>query len=435
MKQLTSNKSFFMHPIPVSLLAWAICYIAYGLQFSSRLWIPFPKLAPVGVTIAIGMIAAFAISFAVPIRRHASIELVEPSSTLLHRAWLMFGFLNLLLILEFIYCGYIPLISMALGANISHFAFGIPSLHGFVFAGYLFFSSCGMIAFMLFRKPHYLIPTFLAVVVGLLVVSRKMFMVSSLQSFILLLLLAQKPLRALGFTLLGGVVIMLCFGVAGDLRSGSVIDDDAGFKEDGIMQTVPGADWAYMYITTPLHNLAYASIYTDAEHNRFPVRTLSPLLPSIIRSEMSGGADQFERMSRSRYWLESSMFNVSTAYLPAYLDRGFFGIFAYALITSLVVSVVYHHASSWTGLIMLATLYAANVLTVFSDNFVNLNVAGQFIWLGLIAASCRIRLIFNTNHTSVKRISDDSFELDDEYSSSLRNCDSASPHNSMGVSA
>lgn len=40
---------------------------------------------------------------------------------------------------EFLYFGYVPMFSMISGKKISHFDFGIASLHGLLLAGYLFF--------------------------------------------------------------------------------------------------------------------------------------------------------------------------------------------------------------------------------------------------------------------------------------------------------
>ncbi|MCO8121619.1 oligosaccharide repeat unit polymerase [Stieleria sp. TO1_6] len=386
------RKRLWLHPTLVTMAAWIVCIWLYQMRLSNRLWLDLGDVAGVSAIVILGMTLGLMASCLPPVKIRRFYDIEDPDRRTERSAWFAFAILTILFLLEVLYSGFIPILAKLRGQQISHFAFGIPSVHGFVLAGYLFFTSCGVLAFLKYRGWRYLLPAISSVVIAVLIVNRKLLMVAVIQSLVLVILMNQRPLRATIITASVIVFTVLTFGVVGDIRSGSVIDDSGGFTRDTIVQKIPGLDWAYLYLTTPIHNLTYASIHADPENGAFPRRTFGPLIPSVLDGTDEDASDRYRTAAKTRHWLDSPMFNVSTAFINPLLDYGMYGVFFYAILTSYVASSVFFLSEDWVGIIVSVTLYATSVLTVFSDSFVNLNVIGQLLWVFVVYGLSRFRI-------------------------------------------
>ncbi len=375
------RKRWLVSPWFLFVSAWLVVSGLYATGISSRLSFSALDAWLTGLAVATLFTFGFAAAAAIKVRhRHYQIVL---SRHLVKRFWRLFYVLLGLSLIEVLVAGTIPIVSKLSGASLSHFEFGIPSVHGLVLAGYLFFSTVGVLFWRLTGQRRFLLPLLLLFIWAIGVVSRKLFMVGFMQAFMAYILIT--PIRGRTF-LLGAVsalAVISLFGAVGQIRTGAeVIDNYGGFAEDSSPLTL-GPKWVYLYATTPLHNLIYATRNVEPEGNVLFTRTTEPLVPSVVTSALFGTVDRSQRYldaAAERYWLESEVFNVSTAGIEPYLDVGWIGISGFLIFVGALSGLVYHLSRGLTGTVAVITLMSAATLSIYSNNYVNWNLVGQMLW-------------------------------------------------------
>lgn len=279
---------------------------------------------------------------------------------------------------EFVYSGYIPLISMIKGNAISHFNFGIHSLHGMVMSfGALLFTTWFFI-FYITKNKTALFWVILILLLFALMVTRKMMVVSILQSTLLVFFLRSNN-KVLYKIIFGGLLFPIIFGIIGDIRTGRELFLSLSHFTVAYPEWLPtGFGWTYIYITTPIANLVSAIDMTT--NLTYDFTFLKGLLPSVIRVfffEVDDNAFDNE-------WQISGAFNIATGFLGIYKSFGFTGIFIFNFILGFLYKVVLLKTNQLKYFLILVIFSSITILLLFSNNFFNLNTASQLIFAYLI---------------------------------------------------
>lgn len=384
--EIRINKKAALSPFSLFAGSWILVSLLYVSGLSERLSFDgFHVLA-----LSAGVISLFVLGYgaAAFVFQRCNDFVISISPAFEIRFWRWFWLLVGLSILEFAVCGYVPLLEKLKGTEVSHFEFGISSLHGFLLAGYLFFSTCAVVLWRITGNHAYLAILAATLLWAVLVLSRKLFMVAFLQIGMAYYGVVRFRLRR-ALAIFGLVAAaLLLFGIVGDVRTGGeLIDEYGGFETPADSSFSLGSRWAYLYATTPLHNLLHASSSVSPEYNYGFRRTLSPLVPSAIQAAFGQavwGADRFQRMADERYWIESSIFNVSTAMIGPFIDLGWMGAALFLISVGILSRAVYARSRTLFGYVASIMLGAAAVLSIYSNNYVNLNMLGQILWAVLV---------------------------------------------------
>lgn len=399
---IVNKNKIYINPILILSSVWVFVSILYVMYLSPRLYYSIDKVFSVAFFVVSPALISYFLLFvfrSVVKRRKKNLELVFGKNEIKKIRFIFFGLVTLSLI-EFAIEGYIPLISKMRGASISHFDFGIPSVHGFLMAGFLSLSTIALVLYQQTKNRLYLYVILYTFFWAMLIVSRKVFMVGVTQWVFVYLCLNRVSFLKVMKVVTIALIVVIAFGMVGDIRSGAGhINDLGGFKSDSLILSIPGLNWIYLYMTTPLHNFIYATQNAIPEYNILYTRTFNSLVPSIVVEAINGSGSRYDfaaAASNVGSWFESESFNVSTAMLQPYIDNGWIGVQILMALLGVVSGWVFFSGSGAMAFFSLITISTACVLSIYSDNFTNLNFIGQFIFYILIFMKFRyknVRLI------------------------------------------
>jgi oligosaccharide repeat unit polymerase len=376
-------KKGFKNPATVFLCSWLFVVCLYFLRLSDRLYFDLFDFEIVFFVFAFFLFGWFVSKLFWRADRTVNVD-VSVISKKNKKLFFLWWTLILFSFFEFFYFGYIPVLSMISGRKVSHFEFGIASLHGLVLAGYLFFSTMFSILYIFTKRRIYLLFILWVFLYGAMVMSRKLIMVSVFQicsSYFLVypitLILVFRVVVVLFFSI-------MVFGFLGDIRTGNDVILEYGMFNSEIFEVFPGLSWVYIYLTTPVHNLVYAATNYLGEGSLFLQRTFEPLIPSVFSnifdSAQSPNADRFLAAGQERYWLESEIFNVSTAFISPYIDNGLVGVSVFSIGLGFFSGLFYGRPVGLAWLFFSVMFMSAAALSIYSNNYTNLNFVGQFFW-------------------------------------------------------
>jgi oligosaccharide repeat unit polymerase len=176
----------------------------------------------------------------------------------------------------------------------------------------------------------------------------------------------------------GALIMVLIFGVIGDLRSGAEAFLALAQPSENFPKWMPsGFLWVYMYLTTPLNNLQFDVNKEMISYDLSFPNTLSLLFPSVIRNVL------FDNSS-AEDTLVTQAFNVGTAFQGPYLDCGRFGIFVFGFVVGFVSGCYYRNRSSLYFKISYSVIAQCCLLSIFYNHFCYLPILFQFFILYLI---------------------------------------------------
>jgi oligosaccharide repeat unit polymerase len=206
--------------------------------------------------------------------------------------------------------GYIPLIRGIQTGDTGYLDFGIHSVQGFYNA---FANALGVLSFYLYLKSgrkRYLGICLLILVVFALFVTRQNIVSMIVESFVVYCFIRGRV--ALRKFVIGAVLVLVLFGLAGNLRSGE-IREIAGIKEE--YRNLPDAAiWGYVYSYFNILNLD--NFTTNPNVPAYNGVSVFGLLPSFVRPTVANYEDS----------LELPEFNTSSYIALIYLDVGFWGV-------------------------------------------------------------------------------------------------------------
>lgn len=304
--------------------------------------------------------------------------------TKIFKIWIIFT------IIEIIYFKGLPLLSLlGIGGVGTYTEWGIPSLHGFLNAIVITLSNYFFYYYLSKKNKRYLHLYLLCLLWPIILVTRQMLLTMVVQATFIYILCNNIKIGSILKVIFSGFIIVLLFGLVGDLRSGD---------SDSFIQLVqPSSDyptwlpsgflWVYIYMVSPLNNVNFNIIkYPDFNFNLSPL--ISSFFPSFIREKIFPPTNQFN------FQLVNENLNVSTMF-PTYLDSfGYFGSLFFYFLLGLIISFFYLKFKSekpniqW--LFFVVIILHNFIFSVFVDFFFNLVFLFQFFLHFLITKSLKL---------------------------------------------
>jgi len=241
-----------------------------------------------------------------------------------------------LTILEIGYFRSLPILSIFGIGDGAYTEWGIPSLHGLLNSMILVISNYCLYLYIQKKEKKYLIYFLLCLLWPLILITRQLFMSMAVQGILVYFFFNKLRLKNIfRFGILALIVILL-FGIVGDLRSGS---SDSFINIAQPSSNYPaflpsGFLWFYIYITSPLNNVNF-NIHDYPLFNFNPSPLLSSILPSFIRDKITfwGQANNFK--------LVDDLLNVSSMF-PNYLSAfGYIGSIFFYFLMGLIFNFIY----------------------------------------------------------------------------------------------
>ncbi len=300
-------------------------------------------------------------------------------------------------LLSILYSGGVPLWWLLVGDGRDYTAFGVPSFSGFLnmLRG---FAVAGVVALHLQKRARtkdYAIAALL-IFSALAEVTRGGMIVLALHGISMRILLRPISVRGMvqwGILLIGGLFF---FDWLAQVRSGAynttaseVLGDTFG---EGTL--IAGLGWSFLYITSPLGNLAYASAQT-LHPIMAPYYTLQPLLPGFIRDSVFAKGD---------YPIElmTDAWNATTFYSPLLADFGVIGALIAFTAMQFVICLCYRSAKQGIlfGMLVYPPIFTAVTLSFFYSYFFALPIISYPIVIFWFLDFRRRRLARGASHAS-----------------------------------
>lgn len=256
----------------------------------------------------------------------------------------------------------LPIFYAVLGGSKTYAEFGIPSVHGVANLLWLILT---MIVYTRWMRGEHNVRWLLIGLVSwpILCASRGLFMI---MAFILLsvylTLIHRIKLKFVLLLLIAMTIIYFGFGYLGEIRAKDFSLSMALSLSDEIP---PAWLWFYVYITSPVANLANTLEMVPPSFSLVPVATLGPLIPTVIKP-LFGVATGFDAYIGEPV---ADFLNAGTAFRPAYLDWGILGIVVVSAGFGGLAARIRHRAHRFGGL-ALAFLNVMLLLNIFNNNFI-----------------------------------------------------------------
>ncbi|PWB27737.1 oligosaccharide repeat unit polymerase [Stenotrophomonas sp. SPM] len=390
-----------MSPLTVFLLSWLLVALLYSLRLSE---LQFYGTSEVLLALAIFVFPFFAFYLAssavframrslygggariVQVGEHSQVEAWAARVNVM--CFIFFG----LTLIEVAVAGYVPLLSMMRGAQISHFSFGISSVHGLVLALGSLLATAAFYCFLLGAGRRYLVLSLMCLGVFALLVTRKMIVVSALQ--MLFIWIAARGFPSFGRMLviiLSGLAVICLFGWIGDVRTGRELFLSLSNPVFHYPDWLPsGFMWIYMYLVTPILNFTNAT-HVISEFSGDASFTCS-LWPRVIRGAF--GCIDVEDAFSFPYQV-SGAFNVATGYINIFMSLSKPGVAMFSALHGVVAAWVMVFTSARVSkVVVYSIIMQITLLMVFGNGFFNLNVLAQIPLAWLVFMRPRLKLRF-----------------------------------------
>jgi oligosaccharide repeat unit polymerase len=378
------------NPCYLYTIVWATALALYNLQLSDIL-LPLNSstyylIIFSGISLALGYFVSklFALSNYKYINHDLYREIILSDKTKKKFRQITYIF-AILSIIEIIYFKNLPLLyKFGIGIPITYDQFGILSIHGIINAIYFNIIIFHSMKYYYTRKIGNLIAIFLLFLWPVMLLNRMLITSTFLQIFFAIFIIATPKKKfnvqkyIYGFILF--FILILIFGVIGDLRSGS-IGELGQFNYDNSEFIPSGFEWLYLYVTTPINNINL-SIHNFTDINFIPTNLLASFLPSFIRNSFY--QDIFIEID-----LVHPSFTVSTLFAPFLGDFGYLltplAFFPIGLIVSLVIAKAYNNPKYF--LFWIAFLYSI-VVSIFANQMISpVFIFEGMLWFLLINSS------------------------------------------------
>lgn len=376
------NKGKLVSPFFAFCFIWLSVLFLYSLSLSELLIFPFSEmLMTVFIIIAPFILGywLFWVFYKIAPKKKIFLVVKYPdfnsfARVNLKKTRLLNYFFCICILLEIAMAGYIPLISMAMGKSVSQFSFGIPSVHGFVLAFGCLLVASNYYDYICFKDKKSLGFVFLIILVFILLVTRKMIIISFIQIGIIYLLTKKIKPKVLVIVLLSVLFVFVLFGYIGDIRTGRELFMQLSRPNFSYPEWLPsGFMWAYIYIVTPIVNLTNAIHLGQVDSN---FNFLCSLLPKVARGALECLVTDEDAFSRS--FQISGAFNVGSGYIEIFLSQGILGMVVFSFIHGLISSSVYSRLSqNKSNVLLFSVVCQINLLLIFGNGYLNLNVLAQ----------------------------------------------------------
>lgn len=383
--QYCLRRPWLAHPSTVFVGVWSVT-----LGLAAWGWIPaFAQYTPTALLIGTLLIAANLIGALLASLVGRRPRRTDVSPLVYRGRHFLLGLWTAISLLEIALAGGLPIVWLATGSGRTYEDFGIPTVHGFANAMWLFlaFTHC----LRVFDRDRSRRDVVLAVALlawPVLVVSRALFTILLLQIVFFYLITTRRAMRSVVARLMVlAVLFAVAFGYAGDVRAPEFsIVEALGFDAEEIR--FAALLWIYSYVVSPVATLALNWQSSIPSFGLLPSNTLANLLPSVVRSAL-GMDTGFEGYLGS---LAHDAFNVSTAFLAPYLDWGAGGMLGMAFLIGLAGHLVWRATlRSALKLPLLCAFDAFVALTIFTNQFTQLTPLLLLALLTYLARRPRVR--------------------------------------------
>ena len=272
--------------------------------------------------------------------------------------FLMWFFVNVL------YSGYVPLLNLIGTGDSGYLDFGLKSISGFLNA-----AGCGVLAAVCFayninkkNKILYFVIAFLIVGVFVLTYTRQNVLTSLIQISSMLYMMGKIKFKKI---IVGGLVFLMIFSIAGSFRSGD-IKDIAKIKKEYMWVPEP-VIWLYSYSYFNVLNLE--NVTNSSGVPKLDGSSVATLIPSVFRAE-----------KEDLDLLAVSNFNVKSAASDIYYDLGYLGVIGIFFIINYVVSLIYNRKKHTPySLYCISVLWFCGAFSFFVNFWFYLPVISQLL--------------------------------------------------------
>lgn len=371
-----------MSPAGAHTLVWVSATALYGLHLSHLLLYRagnfYEIIGAIIMPFAIAQLIIATVKWNLP-RKTASFKL-EISSASIKRAMTIWFFFSLI---EIAVDKGVPIIWLLRGDAKTYFDFGIPSLHGFLNSIILGSSAASWLLYLKTKNRKLLFTPILCAAWSVVTITRQMLVIEIIEIGALTILANKITLRTTIKIVSGFILLIVIFGVIGNLRSGANAFTKLAEPTTEWPHWLPsGFLWVYIYVTTPLNNLFNtSSIGSNSCQLGFPA-TLSIAFPSVVRNLLYGKV----AVSGWTGALVTRAFNVSTAYVGPYQDCGILGVIVFSFYFGLFSSWFYKRRDDF-GILSYCVIIENIISSIFFDHFLYLPVVFQIFVFKYLAGA------------------------------------------------
>ncbi len=365
-----------INPVIFFIAPWLFCFLLLTLditEFTSDIDIIEAVLfSSAGLIPAVFLY--WLLSFIYPIKKNTHVIYVDTDVVTYTLRPFYYLFLSILTF-EFIYFGYIPIISMLRGADVTHFDFGLPGIHGFLYALGSALATIEGGLFIIARRYASLINISFLLACFILLVTRKIVLTIFIQFFILYVYI--NGLKGLFRLFLLSFALILIFGLIGDIRTGrDLFLSLSALKIDYPDWLPSGFIWFYIYLITPLLNYVQMVKLTNSD---FIVLDLfSWLIPPRVLAIFTGENDK-SAFNFENEWQISGAFNIASGFSSIYPTLGgHMGVVFFSLIIGFLLYKI-RQPKSFSELMLAIVINGCALLMVFNNNFLSLNNIFQIV--------------------------------------------------------
>lgn len=284
----------------------------------------------------------------------------------------------LLTILEIIYCRGIPLIWKLLGMSYTYATFGIPSVHGFINSLSWFIATITFIEYLDYNDKSYLKILLTINIVYVFLLARQSLITEIIQLTSVYMLKRKIKIKKLLIILL---ITIVGFGIIGGIRTDNqFFVSKANLNVKNIPKWSIGFLWVYMYVMTPVVNIAY--FFDKFRTFTYGKSSIITFLPTAFTRILN-----LKDLDTSNY-LISQTFNVSTALLVPFKDFGIFGVIIFSIFMGSLGGILFKkivlNKKDKRIIVNYSVYIGILALTFFSNMLLSFPVVMQFIYINII---------------------------------------------------
>jgi oligosaccharide repeat unit polymerase len=373
---------FAISPVSLFFLPWTIVLILYSFGATENLVdLPTSLIALLIYIFLIFSLVTFLsyINYR-DIRRLKSTWAYEPRSISRLKKAINIQFILWFVgtIFEIYKSGGLPIFWAILGDSKNYTDFGIPSFHGLMNGIYFSLLACLYYYYKVTNDKRFLFYTLLMLTWPIFMLGRGIMLTVLVQMGIIYIFFVKIKIKTFIYLILFGFFVVIGFGVIGNARGhANPFSYLVARDYEHLFETLPnGFLWFYIYMTSPLSNLAYN------------FNTLNPvwdfyyssvnLFPSFLRPANLDRADAFRFVDVN--------LNVSTIFASSHSDFGVIGNFI--LITILALWAAFWFKNMRASIVYILPYSLVGVILFFSV-FYNLFLLYPYLFatilLGLVA--------------------------------------------------
>lgn len=250
-------------------------------------------------------------------------------------------------IIEFIYAGYIPLISIAITKTNIYSEFpGIPIFH-VILNGLTSFYAIKIAYYAICNKKERkkLVKMYIILMLMFLLMYYRSMLVINIFMVLLLFiayLQSEKKIKIKHYIIMLFSILIMCYiyGGIGNIRDGYKWNDNSYIEKLGMYKTYPSIIpkqymWTYSYLTTPLANLNYNVLNNQINYDTLGF--VKNIMPNFLSKRLNINNNANETLLIRTY------FNATTGWTAIYLNSGIEGMYImYFIITFIIIFVLYN---------------------------------------------------------------------------------------------